>query len=84
MSLSSRRIRHGRRVAVSGVVWPQPVSAEVMLERKVGGRYRRLWRKRLKVRKTRYLKFLRPGGRGLYRVTVTADGAAERRYFRVL
>jgi hypothetical protein len=84
MSLSSRRIRHGRRVAVSGVVWPQPAVAEVLLERKVRGSYRRLWRRRLKVRRTRYLKFLRPGARGLYRVTVTADGASERRYFRVL
>jgi hypothetical protein len=83
LSLSSSRIRHRRRVAVSGVVWPQPASAQVMLERKVRGRYRRLWRKRLKVRKTRFLTFLRPGARGLYRVTVIADGASERRYFRV-
>ena len=84
LSISSKRFRRGRRLAVSGVVWPQPAAADIMLERKVRGGYRRLWRRRLRVRDTRYLKFLRPGTRGLYRVTVTADGASARKYFRVL
>ena len=50
MSLSGKRIRRGRRVAVSGVVWPQPTAAaQLLLERKVGGRYKRIRRRRLPV-----------------------------------
>jgi hypothetical protein len=85
MSLSGKRIRRGRRVAVSGVVWPQPASAaQLLLERKVGGRYKRVRRRRLPVRNTRYLRYLRPRARGLYRVTVTIDGATKRQYFRIV
>jgi hypothetical protein len=85
LSLSGKRIRRGRRVAVSGVVWPQPASAaELLLERKVGSRYKRVRRRRLPVRKTRYLRFLRPSARGLYRVTVSVDGTSARQYFRVI
>jgi N-acetylmuramoyl-L-alanine amidase len=85
MSLSGKRIRRGRRVAVSGVVWPQPPgAAELLLERKVRGRYKRIRRRRLPVRNTRYLRYLRPTARGLYRVTVRVDGASIRQYFRIL
>jgi hypothetical protein len=85
MSLSGKRIRRGRRVAVSGVVWPQPASAaQLLLERKVGGRYKRVRRRRLPVRNTRYLRYLRPRARGLYRVTVSIDGATKRQYFRIV
>jgi hypothetical protein len=84
MSLSGKRVRRGRRVAVSGVVWPQPPSpGELLLERKVRGRYRRIRRRRLRIRDTRYLRFLRPRRRGLYRVTVRVDGASTRQYFRI-
>jgi hypothetical protein len=85
LSLSGKRIRRGRRIAVSGVVWPQPASpATLLLERKVGRRYKRVRRRRLRVRDTRYLRFLRPSARGLYRVTVSVDGTSTRQYFRVL
>ena len=85
MSLSGRRVRRGRRVAVSGVVWPQPPgAAELLLERKVRGGYKRIRRRRLPVRNTRYLRYLRPTARGLYRVTVRVDGASTRQYFRIL
>jgi hypothetical protein len=85
LSLSSKRIRRGRRIAVSGVVWPQPASAgSLLLERKVGRRYKRVRRRRLRVRDNRYLRFLRPSARGLYRVTISVEGESTRRYFRVL
>jgi hypothetical protein len=84
MSLSSTRARRGRRIAVSGVVWPQPRAAgELLLERKVRGRYKRIRRRRLPVRDTRFLRTLRPSARGLYRATVSIDGASTRQYFRI-
>jgi len=85
LGLSSKRFAKGRRVAVSGVVWPQPERAgELLLERKVRGSYRLIRRRRLPVRRTRFLRYLRPSVRGLYRVTVKVDGASKRQYFRVL
>jgi hypothetical protein len=84
INLSSKRIRRGRRVAVSGVVWPQPPkAATLLLERKVGRRYKRIRKRRLPVRDNRYLRYLRPNRRGLYRATVIVDGTSVRRYFRV-
>ena len=85
LGLSARRIRRGRRVAVSGVLVGTPTGKlDVLLERKVGRRYRREQRKRIAVRKQRYLTRLRPRRRGLYRVTVSVPGATVRSYVRVL
>ena len=47
------------------------------------GRYKRVRRRRLPVRDSRFLRFLRPSRRGLYRVTVSVDGASTRQYLRV-
>ena len=83
LGLSTRHLRRGRRVAVSGVVVPAPAAARLTLERKVGGRYVRVRRRRLPVRGNRFLRRIRPGRRGLYRVTVSVDGASTRQYLRV-
>jgi hypothetical protein len=82
--LSSRRIRRGRRIRVSGIVAPATGSrVELLLERKVRGRYQRVRRRRLPVRDTRFGRTIRPSGRGLWRITVSVDGASTRQYVRV-
>jgi hypothetical protein len=80
LGLSSRRVRRGRAVAVSGTLWPQPRSGrvEVRLERRVGRRWRRVQRKRIAVRGGRYLTRVRLRRRGLYRVSVRTPGATKR------
>ena len=83
LGLSTRHLRRGRRVAVSGVVTPSAGAAQLTLERKVGRRYRRVRRRRLPVRGNRFLRRLRPTRRGLYRVTVSVPGASQRQYLRV-
>ena len=85
LGLSSRRIRRGRRIAVSGVVTPASEShVVVLLERKVGAAYRRVRRRRAVLSGGRYLRFFRPARRGLYRVTVRVGGVSARQYVRVL
>jgi N-acetylmuramoyl-L-alanine amidase len=82
--LSARRIRRGSRIRVSGYVAPATSPRVTMLlERKVRGRYRRVRRRRLAVRNTRFRGSLRPSRPGLYRVTVSVDGASTRQYVRV-
>ena len=82
--LSSRRFRRGRRVRVSGYVAPATSThVDLLLERKVRGRYRRVRRRRLRVRNTRFARLLRPSRPGLYRVTLSVDGASTRQYLRV-
>jgi hypothetical protein len=80
LGLSSRRVRRGRAVAVSGTLWPRPSSGrvEVRLERRVGRRWRRVQRKRIAVRGGRYLTRVRLRRRGLYRVSVLTPGATKR------
>ena len=85
MRLSSRRLRAGRNVAVSGTVSPKPTTGrvEVRVERRVGRRWRRVQRKRINVRGGRYLTKIRMRTRGLYRVSVLTPGATQRRLLRV-
>jgi hypothetical protein len=85
LSLSSRRIARGRRVAVSGVAWPTTArEVVILLERKRRGRYVQVRRRRVPLAATRYLRFLRPPRRGLYRVTVSVGGVTARDYLRVV
>jgi hypothetical protein len=85
MGLSSRRMRRGRNVAVSGTVTPKPATGrvEVRLERRVGRRWRRVQRKRINVRGGRFLTKIRMRVPGLYRVSVLTPGATQRRLLRV-
>ena len=84
LGLSSTRIRRGRRVAVSGVLAPaSDTRLQLLLERRSRRGYKRVRRRRIPVRKGRYLRFLRPSRRGLYRVTVSVEGASARQYVRV-
>jgi hypothetical protein len=84
MFLSRRRIRRGRSISVRGIVVP-PTSTrvEILLERKVGGRYRRVRRRAAAIRDRRFRRSLRFRRAGLYRVTVRVDGASTRQYVRV-
>ena len=83
--VSTRHLRRGSRLRVRGVVAPATDSrVELLLERKVGRRYRQVRRRRLTVRDTRFSRSLRPSRRGLYRITVRVDGASTRQYVRVV
>jgi len=85
MGLSSRRMRRGRNVAVSGTVSPKPTTGrvEVRLERRVRRRWRRVQKKRINVRGGRFLTRIRMRRAGLYRVSVRTPGATQRRLLRV-
>ncbi len=83
LGLSSRRVRHGRAIAISGTVSPKPVNGrvEVRLERLVGRRWVRVQRKRIVVRQGRYLTRAKLRRKGLYRVSVIVPDAS--RHLRV-
>ena len=80
LGLSSRRLRHGRAVAVSGTVFPTPTSGrvEVRIERLVRRRWKRVQRKRIVVRRGRYLTRVKLRRKGLHRVSVIVPGATKR------
>jgi hypothetical protein len=86
LGLSSRRVRHGRAIAISGTISPKPVSGrvEIRLERLVGRRWVRVQRKRIVVRRGRYLTRAKLRRKGLYRVSVIVPGATQRLRVRAL
>ena len=86
MPLSSRRLRAGRNVAVSGTVSPKPTTGrvEVRIERRVGRRWRRVQRKRINVRGGRYLTRSACAPAGSTACRVLTPGATQRRLLRVL
>ena len=79
LGLSSRRVRHGRAIAISGTISPKPASGrvEIRLERLVGRRWVRVQRKRIVVRQGRYLTRAKLRRKGLYRVSVIVPGASK-------
>jgi hypothetical protein len=79
-----RRLRAGRVIRVRGNVSPVPDPARVTvtLERRRGSRYVRVRRRSLRAAGGNYLVKLRLPLRGLYRVTVSVPGGAQRRYVR--
>jgi hypothetical protein len=85
MRLSAKHLKLYRNVAVSGTVTPKPANGkvEVRFERKVGRRWRRVNRKRIKVRHGRFLTRVRMRRRGLYRISVITPGAKQRKMVRV-
>jgi N-acetylmuramoyl-L-alanine amidase len=85
LGVSSRRLRRGHRLAVSGVVSPaSDTRVKILVHRKEGARYRRVRKRRVAQPGGRYLGFFRFGRPGLYRVTVKVGGARARQYVRVL
>ena len=86
LGLSSRRVRHGRAVAVSGTLSPRPATGrvEVRVERLVGRRWVRVQRKRINVRGGRYLTQVKLRRAGLHRVSVITPGATKRLRVRSL
>ncbi|HWT22624.1 MAG TPA: N-acetylmuramoyl-L-alanine amidase, partial [Solirubrobacteraceae bacterium] len=83
VELSTREVRAGRRVAVRGSVTPPgAVRAEVFVEHREDGRWRRIRHRRVAVRGDRYgffVRLRRPGG---YRITVAVPGAKVTRAVR--
>jgi len=55
----------------------------VRFERKVGRRWRKVSKKRIKVRRGRFLTRVRLRTRGLYRISVITPGATQRKMLRV-
>jgi N-acetylmuramoyl-L-alanine amidase len=86
LGLSSRRLRHGRGLAVSGTMTPRPATGrvEVRVERLVGRRWVRVQRKRINVRGGRYLTKVKLRRAGLHRVSVITPGATKRLRVRSL
>jgi hypothetical protein len=86
LALSSRRVRHGRAVAVSGTLSPRPATGrvEVRVERLVGRRWVRVQRKRINLRGGRYLTRVKLRRAGLHRVSVITPGATKRLRVRAL
>ena len=86
LGLSSRRVRHGRAIAVSGTISPHPAGGrvEVRLDRLVGRRWVRVQRKRINVRGGRYLTRVKLRRAGLHRVSVITPGATKRLRVRSL
>ncbi len=86
LGLSSRRVRHGRALAVSGTMTPRPATGrvEVRVERLIGRRWVRVQRKRINVRGGRYLTKIKLRRPGLHRVSVVAPGATTRLRVRSL
>jgi len=85
MTVSKTHLRRGRELAISGILWSRANEArvDVLIERKVRGRYKKVRLRHAKVTDHRYLRSLRPGTPGLYRITVSVPGARQRRYVRV-
>jgi hypothetical protein len=85
MQLSAKHLHAGRNVAISGTVSPKPSTGrvEVRFERKVGRRWRRVSKKRIKVRRGRFLTRVRLRTPGLYRVSVLTPGATQHKMLRV-
>ena len=82
--LSRSRLRRGGVVKVTGSVEPAPVGGRVAvyLQRRRRGRWVTVRRRNLRVRGGGYSLRLRLPVRGLYRVSVGAPGAVERRLVR--
>ena len=85
MTVSKTHLRRGRELAISGILWSRANEArvDVLIERKVRGRYQKVRLRHAKVTDHRYLRSLRPGTPGLYRITVSVPGARQRRYVHV-
>jgi hypothetical protein len=81
--LTSRRLRAGRAVGVSGTLVPaQATFVTCVVERRVGRRWVRVQRKRINVRGGRFATRIRQRRAGLYRVWVVAPNATIRRRVR--
>ena len=82
--LSRARVRRGRSVRLSGAIEPAPASGRVELyvERRSGPRWVLVRRHGLRVRRGGFELRLRLPVRGLYRMSIGAPGAVERRLVR--
>jgi len=82
ISLNKSRIRLGRRVRVSGTADPA-TRVRLMLDLRSRRRWRRQRTRLLRVRSGVYNAYVRPRGRGKYRVTVQVGSIKRRRTLRV-
>ena len=84
--VSSPRLRAGRVVRLSGGLEPAPAAerVSVYLQRRRRGRWVTVRRRNVRVRAGRYDVRLRLPVRGLYRISVGASGAVQRRLVRAV
>jgi len=83
LALSSRRLREGRVVGVSGTMLPAQSRLVVCtVERRVGRRWKRVQRKRIAVRGGKFSTRIRGRRAGLYRISISAPNATIRRQVR--
>ncbi len=83
LQLDSRRIRHGRRVFVTGTVDPAQ-RVQLVVERRVGRRWRTEFSRLLHVNGTAFGERVRLRTPGAYRVTAIAGKTQRRRTLRVI
>ena len=82
LSLGNSRIRLGRRVRVSGTADPA-THVRLMLDVRSRRRWLRRRSRLVRVRRGAYNAYVRPGGRGKYRVTVQVGSINRHRTLRV-
>jgi hypothetical protein len=82
LALSNSRLRLGRRVRVRGTAEPA-TRVRLMLDLRRRRRWRRQRTRLLRVRRGVYNAYVRPRGRGKYRVTVQVGKVIRRRTLRV-
>jgi hypothetical protein len=79
LALSSRRLRAGRVVGVSGTMLPaQSTLVVCTVERRVGRRWKRVQSKRIAVRGGKFSTRIRERRASLYRITISAPNATIR------
>jgi hypothetical protein len=83
LALSSRRLRAGRVVGVSGTMLPaQSTLVVCTVERRVGRRWKRVQSKRIAVRGGKFSTRIRERRASLYRISISAPNATIRRQVR--
>ncbi len=81
LTVSSKRIPAGTTVRMQGTVAPfAPPTADLLVERKVRGRYHEVKRRTVTVRDGAFRARVKLRGVGKHRITVTAGGARRRRW----
>jgi uncharacterized protein with LGFP repeats len=85
LTVSDKRIAARTTVRMAGTVAPfAPATAELLIERKVRGRYYEVKRRTVTVRDGAFRARTKLLSVGRYRITVTAGGARKRRWVTVL
>jgi hypothetical protein len=79
LAVGATRVRRRRAVPVRGTMFPATPRVTILFERRVGRRWLRVQRKRIRVTDGVYATIVRPPVGGRYRVSVTGAGLTRRR-----